>query len=96
MVFGVSVRAHLIRTLVVTLIAFVGLVSVGLTASADSPFTIAVHPTFFRLDPQSVAESRAHALGIDVDVKCGELHVHFNWSAIPLTPTTTKHPGTLL
>ena len=54
------------------------------------------HTTFFRLDPESIAESRAHALGLDVDVKFGTLHMHFKWSAIQLTPTTTKSQGTLL
>ena len=41
------------------------------------------------------AESRAPALGLDVDIKFGAAHLHFKWSAIPLTPATTKSPGTL-
>jgi hypothetical protein len=94
-VFSVSFRARLIQTLMATLIALVALISVGLTAPADGPFTIGIRPAFFRLDPESVAESRAHAFGLDVDVKFGQLHLHFNWSAIPLT-TTTKRTGTLL
>jgi len=91
----VSVRTRLFRTAVATLVAFVALVSVGLTAPADGLFTIGVRPAFYRLDPESVAKSRAHAFGLDVDVKLGTLHMHFNWSAIPLTPTT-KSQGTLL
>jgi hypothetical protein len=90
----VSVRTRLIRSFVATLIALIALISVGLTAPADGPFAIEVRPAFFRLDPESVAESRAHAFDLDVDVKCGELHLHFNWSAIPLT--TTKPRSTLL
>jgi hypothetical protein len=94
-VFSVSVRTRLIRTFVATLIALVALISVGLTAPADGPFTIGIRPAFLRLDPESVAASRANAFGLDVDVKFGRLHLHFNWSAIPLT-TTTKRAGTLL
>ena len=55
-----------------------------LTAPADGPFTIDLHPAFFRLDPEAVAESQAHALGLDVDIKLGTVHLHFKWSAIPL------------
>jgi hypothetical protein len=77
-------------------IVFAALVSVGLTAPADGPFTIDVRPAFLRLDAQALAESRANALGLDVDIKFGTLHLHFQWSAIPLTPATTKAPGTLL
>jgi hypothetical protein len=92
----VSLRTRLARTLVATAILLVALVSVGLTAPAGGPFTIGVRPAFFRLDPESLAESRAHALGLDVDVTFGTLHLHFKWSAIPLTSSTTKSPGTLL
>ena len=89
-------RITIARTLVGTLILLAALVSVGLTAPADGPFTIDVQPVFFRLDPASVAASRAHALALDVDVKFGTLHLHYQWSAVPLTPPTTKTPGTLL
>ena len=89
-------RTRLARTLIGTLIVFVALVSVGLTAPADGPFTIGVRPAFFRLDAEALAESRAHALGLDVDIKFGTLHLHLEWSAIPLTPVTTKSAGTLL
>jgi hypothetical protein len=92
----VPLRTRLARTFVATLIACAALVSVGLTAPADGPFTIDVHPMFMRLDPVAIAESRAHALGLNVDIKFGTLHLHFTWSAIPLTPATTKSAGTLL
>ena len=89
-------RTRLARALAGTLIVVAALVSVGLTAPADGPFTIGVRPAFFRLDAEALAESRAHALGVDVDIKFGTLHLHFQWSAIPLTPATTKARGTLL
>lgn len=89
-------RTRLARTLVATLIACAALATVGLTAPADGPFTIDVEPVFLRLDPAAIAESRAHALGLNVDVKLGTLHLHFTWSAIPLSPATTNSPGTLL
>ena len=89
-------RTRLARTLVATLIACAALVSVGLSAPADGPFTIDVQPVFLRLDPSAIAESRAYALDLNVDIKFATLHLHFKWSAIPLTPTTTKSPGTML
>lgn len=89
-------RIRIARTFIGTLILFAALVSVGLTAPADGPFTIDVRPIFLRLDAASVAASRAHALGLDLDVTFGTLHLHFTWSAIPLTPATTNTPGTLL
>lgn len=91
-----SCRTRVARTLAATLIVFAALVSVGLTAPADAPFTIDVQPMFMRLDPAAIAESRAHALGLDLDIRFGRLHLHYQWSAIPLTPTTTKSAGTLL
>jgi hypothetical protein len=92
----VSLRTRIVRVLLGTLILFTALVSVGMTAPADGPFTIDVHPVFMRLDAAAIAESRAHALGLTVDVKFGTLHLHFTWSAIPLTPATTKPAGTRL
>ena len=83
-------RTRIVRALLGTLILFTALVSVGMTAPADGPFTIDVHPVFMRLDAASIAESRAHALGLNVDVKFGTMHLHYTWSAIPLTPATTK------
>jgi hypothetical protein len=92
----VSLRVRVARAFAAVLIAFVAFVSVGVTAPADGPFTIGVRPAFFRLDPDAVAEARAHAVGLDVDIKLGTMHLHFKWSAIPLTPATTKSTLTLL
>ena len=78
------------------LIVLAALISVGLTAPSGGPFTIGVRPVMFRLDPVSIRESRAHALGLDVDITFWTLHLHLAWSAIPLTPASTKPPGTLL
>ena len=89
-------RTRLARTLVATLIACAALVSVGLSAPADGPFTIDVQPVFLPLDPAAIAESRAHALGLNVDIKFATRHLHFKWSTIPLAPATTKSPGALL
>ena len=89
-------RTRLWRTIAGTLIFVAAIVSVGITAPADGPFSIGVRPVFLRLDAQSVAESRAHAFGLDVDIKCWSLHLHFAWSAIPLTPASTKASATLL
>lgn len=91
-----SLRSRLAHALIGTLILLTALVSVGLTAPADGPFTIGVRPAFFQLDPESIAQSRAHALGLDVDIKFGALHLHYKWSAIPLMPATTKAPSNLL
>jgi hypothetical protein len=92
----VPLRTRLARTVVATAIAVVALVSVGLTAPAESPFTIDIEPVFMRLDAASIAESQAHALAVTVNVKLGALHLHYEWSAIPLTPVTTKPGATLL
>ena len=79
-----------------TAITIVALVSIGVTAPPASPFTIHIEPVFMRLDPASIAESRAHAVAVKVDVKFGTLHLHYQWSAIPLTPVTTKPQSNLL
>jgi hypothetical protein len=82
-----------------TAILVAATIGVGLTAPADGPFTIEVRPVFLRLDAGETAASRPTALGLDVDVTLGSLHLHFGWSAIPLAalaPATTKSPVTLL
>jgi hypothetical protein len=43
-----------------------------------------------------MAESRARALGVDVDVKIGSMHMHFGWSAIPISSLTTNKAAPLL
>ena len=74
-------RTRLARAVVATLIIVSALVSVGITAPADAPFSIGLRAIF---------------LGIDVDIKIGTAHIRFNWSAIPLTSPTTKSASTLL
>jgi hypothetical protein len=76
-----------------TAIVFAALITVGLTAPEDGPFTIDVRPVFLRLDAAAIAESRACALGLDVDVKMATLHLHFGWSAIRLTVAGSTKPG---
>jgi uroporphyrinogen decarboxylase len=66
-----ALRRHVSRVMVGTAIVFTALLSVGLTAETDSPFSIAIRPVFMRVDPAAIAESRARILGIDVDIKAG-------------------------
>ena len=77
----VPLRTRLARIVLGLLIVFTALVSVGLTAPADAPFAIGV---------------RAMFLGLDIDIKVGASHLHYHWSAIPLSGATTKTPVTLL
>jgi hypothetical protein len=51
-------------------VLLIAVVSVGLTASPDQPFRIAIQPVFVRL-------------GVDIDIKLGSAHLHLGWSAIP-------------
>ena len=83
----VTLRRRLARTFGGSLLAVAALISVGLTAPADGPFTIGITPVFLRLDAAAIAESRARALGLDVDIKLWTLHLHFAWSAIPSRPS---------
>ena len=66
------VRKSLVNGLAAALILMIAVVTVGLTASSDSPFSIAVKPVLVRL-------------GLDLDVKVGSLHLHASWSALPST-----------
>ena len=78
---------------------FAAVITVGITAPGDAAFTIGIRPVFLRVDAAALAESRARALGVDVDIKVWTLHLHFAWSAIPLNDeatTSTKPPCTLL
>lgn len=89
-------KKSLTRTVLGALLLFTALVAVGLTAPADGPFSIAIQPVFFRLDAAAIAESRARALGLDVDIKIGSMHLHLGWAALPLSAVTTKaQPGLL-
>ena len=76
--------------LVGTAILFTALIAVGITAPADGIFSIAIKPVFMRVDAAAIAQSRARALGLDLDVKLGAMHLHFGWSAIPLSPGSTN------
>jgi len=75
----VLLRRWLARTLLALLIATTALVSVGLTASPDGVFAIAVQPTLFKLDPIAFEQSRATLLGLDIDIKIGSIHLHLGW-----------------
>jgi hypothetical protein len=86
----VTLRKRVARILTGLVIMATALTSVGLTAPADGPFSLRIRPVLLRVDPDAVAESRAHALGLDVDVKLGGLHMHLGWSAIPLGTGSTK------
>ena len=95
----VTLRQRLARTLVGTMIFLAALISVGLAAPADGLFSIDVKPVFLRLDAAALAESRATALGVDVDIRIWTLRLHFAWSAVPMTglvPSSTKPTVTLL
>jgi hypothetical protein len=92
----VPLRRWLARTVTTILVIFTALVSVGLTAPADGPFSIVITPVFVRLDGAAIAESRARALGFDVDIKIGSLRMHMGWSAVPISNLTTNTPPDLL
>jgi hypothetical protein len=86
----VTLRKRLARIFTGVAILATALTSVGLTAPADGPFSLRIRPVLLRVDPEAIAESRAQALGVDVDLKVGGLHVHLGWSAIPLLIGSTK------
>jgi len=93
---AVALRKRLVRVMMGVLIVFTALVSVGLTAPADSPFSIIITPVFLKLDQIAVAESNARLFGLDVDVKIGSTHLHYGWSALPISSLTTKTQSGLL
>jgi len=88
---GVTLRKQLARLLAGVAIIATALTSVGLTAPSDGPFSLRIRPVLLRVDPDAIAESRAHALGVDIDLKVGGMHVHLGWSAIPLLISSTKN-----
>ena len=81
----VQFRRIIGRALLGAIIAMTALVSVGLTAPADGVFSISVHPTLLRLDRTAIEQSRASALGLDIDIKIGSMHVHLGWSALSIS-----------
>jgi len=84
----VTLRQRLARTLAGTLIFLAALISVGLAAPADGLFSIEIKPVFLRLDAAALAESRASALGLDVNIRIWTLRLHFAWSAVPMAALT--------
>jgi len=74
---AVPLRTRIAKTLVATAIVFGSLVAVGITAPAEAPFTISLRPMLANI-------------GFDLDVKVWRVHVHFTWSAISSTSTSTK------
>ncbi|HEY7290931.1 MAG TPA: hypothetical protein VH583_13925 [Vicinamibacterales bacterium] len=77
------VRRPLARLTATAFASCLALLTVGLTASTDGPFSIVIRPVFLRL-------------GFDVDVTLGSIHLHANWSALPdaepATASSTKEP----
>jgi hypothetical protein len=81
------------QSLLVLLAVFTAFVAVGLSAPPGNPFSIAVKPVLWRVDAAAIAESRASALGLDIDIKLGTLHMHAGWSAFPLSsPPAARSP----
>jgi hypothetical protein len=72
-----SRAAGFTKGLVASLALVVAIVAVGLTASPEAPFSIALRPVFLRL-------------GVDVDVKLGSMHLHASWSALPDASTKAE------
>lgn len=65
-----SLRQTIWRAFATVLLAGTAFASVGLTAPAESLFTIRIHPVLINL-------------AVDVDVKVGMRHFHRRWSALP-------------
>jgi len=70
-----SVRQAVGRALAAVLLSCTAFASVGLTAPAESLFTISIHPVLINLS-------------VDIDVKVGAMHFHKRWSALPDTSKT--------
>jgi hypothetical protein len=73
------------QSVLVLLAIATAFIAVGLSAPADGVFSIAVQPVLWRVDAAAIAESRASALGLDIDMKVGEMHMHASWSVLPLS-----------
>ena len=86
----VTFRQRATRVLTGAAILGSAITAVGVTAPVDGPFSLRIRPVLLRVDADAIAESRAHALGLDVDLKLGGMHMHLGWSAIPLFATSTK------
>ena len=55
------------------LVLTTAILTVGLTASSESAFSIRFRPVFLRL-------------GLDIDVRIGSAHLHTRWTVLPETP----------
>ena len=75
--------------LIILLIVFTACGAVGLTAPADGPFSISVHTTFLRFEPSVGGQTHPRALGLDIDIKFGSLHMHLGWPGFLLAALTT-------
>ena len=73
-----TLRTRLTRAIGATLIVFIALAGVGITAPADAPFSIVVRPVLV-------------SLGLDIDIKFWTMHLHFAWSALPAAPSTNAN-----
>jgi hypothetical protein len=82
-----SLRHAIVVLLAVTIAFF----AVGLSAPVDGPLSIAIQPVLWRVDAAAIAESRASALGVDMDVKLGPMHLHVSWSLLPLPAPISSH-----
>ena len=91
-----TVRKRAAQFIAAMAIAVTALTSVGLTASLDSPFSLRIRPVLLRVDRTAMVESRASALGLDIDIRLGSFHFHYAWSAIPLFPVSTKGDSSAL
>ena len=69
----------------------VGLVSAGLAAPPESPFSISIEPVLVRMDGAG-RDAHARALGVDVDVKLWSVHAHLAWPGIPIPVATPAVP----
>jgi hypothetical protein len=67
---AVAFRRSAFNVLMAAVVLLASIVTVGLTASATSPFFITLRPSIARL-------------GIDLDVRIGTLHLHAGWSLLP-------------
>jgi hypothetical protein len=74
---AVPLRTRFGKGLLGALVLATAILTVGLTAATDGPFSIVIRPVFLRL-------------GVDLDVKIGTIHVHAGWSALDADPVTTK------
>lgn len=66
-------RHPIAKACAAALILAIAVLTVGLTAASDGPFSITIHAVFVRL-------------AIDVDVKVGTMHLHAGWSALAQDP----------